>query len=85
VALRTFERIAAQVVAVYLDEVEGVQEHAGVMPPITGDHGLPIDDAGPRPQPSDGSTISGKGRRRSWHDRGRKSRLSSLVRPRLTY
>src|SRR5262249_35899118 len=32
--LADLERIAAQVVAVELDQVEGIQEHAGVIPPI---------------------------------------------------
>jgi hypothetical protein len=63
--LADLKRVAAQVVAVHLDDVESVQEHAGVIPPIanaikvshpvvvTGD-GLTIDDARSRAQPSHG-------------------------------
>jgi uncharacterized protein YjbJ (UPF0337 family) len=59
--LADLKRIASQIVAVQLDQVESVQEHAGVVAPIadaieawhsivvTGD-GLAIDDAGPRAQ-----------------------------------
>jgi hypothetical protein len=54
----TGERIAAQVVAVQLDQVEGVQEHVAVMltvadtlercePVVIAQDGFPIDDARP--------------------------------------
>jgi hypothetical protein len=60
-----FERIAAQVVAVQFDQIEGVEEHAGVIAPVTdaveGCHAVVIagdrfavDDAGPRAQPRQG-------------------------------
>ncbi len=59
--LADLERIAAEIVAVQLDQIEGIEEHPGVVPVVTdavearhsalvaGD-GLPIDDAsnGPR-------------------------------------
>jgi hypothetical protein len=59
------QRIATQIVAVQLNQVERVQEHAGVVAAVTdaieaghtlivaGDR-LAIDDAGPRAQPSQG-------------------------------
>jgi hypothetical protein len=61
--LADVERVAAVIVAVQLNQVEGIQEHAGVVSAVTdalearhsalvaGD-GLAIDDAGPRAQPS---------------------------------
>jgi hypothetical protein len=63
--LADFERVAAEIVAVQLDQIEGVQEHAGVVSAVTdalearhsivvtGDR-LAVDDAGPPAQPSQG-------------------------------
>ena len=63
--LADFERIAPQVAAVQLDQVEGVQEHVPVMlvvadtlkrcePVVIARDGFPIDDAGARAQAGQG-------------------------------
>jgi hypothetical protein len=63
--LADFERLAAEIVAVELNQIEGVQEHAAIMAPISNviearcatliaGGGLSIDDAGARAQPSQG-------------------------------
>jgi hypothetical protein len=69
--LADFERLAAEIVAVELNQIEGVQEHAGVVSAVTdtleagyaalvaGD-GLPIDDAECERSRAKDATINGK-------------------------
>ena len=65
------ERVAPQIIAVQLNQVEAVEKHGAIMAPIpdaveawhsaivAGD-GLAVDDAGARAEPSQDSTINGK-------------------------
>ena len=59
--LADFERIASEIVAVQLDEIEGVQERAVIMaavaneidPVVIAGDSFAVDDAGARPQPGE--------------------------------
>jgi hypothetical protein len=59
-----FERVAPQIIAVELDQVEGIEEHVRVMVPVpdaiegchpvfAARHRLPVDDAGTQAQPGE--------------------------------
>jgi hypothetical protein len=61
--LTDFKRIAAEIVAIHLNQVEGIEERTAVVAPIANvieahhavavtNHRLTIDDAGSRAQPS---------------------------------
>jgi hypothetical protein len=81
VRLADFERIAAQVVAVQLYQVEGVQKHPGIVVAvakkiegcnavvITGDR-LAVDDAGARAQTSEGLDDQREATAKKWSPHG---------------